>query len=132
VCRDFESTWNDRPGLARDWARSERSDDETEGRIDVGLLSLPVRAVTALFGLVFSLAIVEFLGLLFYGAVTDKQAAQALMNNTTDPMAFPGRWVEYVLASPDRTLVALVLAAIVALLALSSSGTESREVERPF
>jgi hypothetical protein len=98
----------------------------------VGLLSLPVRAVTALFGLVFSLAIVEFLGLLFYGAVTDKQAAQALMNNTTDPMAFPGRWVEYVLASPDRTLVALVLAAIVALLALSSSGTESREVERPF
>ena len=98
----------------------------------MGLLSLLFRAITALFGLVFSLAIVEFLGLLLYGAVTDEAAAQALMNNTTDPVAFPGRWLEYVLASPDRTLVALVLAAIVTLLAVSGSTTSSSEMERPF
>lgn len=90
--------------------------------MDLDLLTLPVRAVSVLFGLVFSLAIVEFLVLLFYGAMTDEAAAQALMQNTTDPVNFPGRWIEYVLASPDRMILAGVLAAVVTLLVLTGSG----------
>ena len=94
--------------------------------MDLDLLTLPYRAVSVLFGLVFSLAIVEFLGLLFYSAMTDEEAGQELMQNTTDPLAFPGRWLEFVLASPDRTVVALVLAAIVTLLVLTGSNSRTR------
>jgi len=89
--------------------------------VDLDLLGLPFRIVGTLFGLVFSLAIVEFLGLLLYSAMTDEEAGQRLMNNTTDPVAFPGRWLEFVLASPDRTIVALVLGAVVTLLVLTGS-----------
>lgn len=94
--------------------------------MDLDLLALPVRAVSTLFGLVFSLAIVEFLVLLFYGAFTDEEAAQALMQNTSDPANFPGRWLEYVLASPDRTILALFLAAVVTLLVLTGSNARTR------
>jgi len=94
--------------------------------MDLDLLGLPFRAVSALFSLVFSLAIVEFLGLLFYGAMTDEDAAQALMQNTTDPLAFPGRWLAYVLASPDRMLVAGLLAAAVTLLVLVGDSSRTR------
>ncbi len=93
--------------------------------MDFNPLTFPIRVVSTLFSLVFSLAIVEFLGLLFYGAMTDEEAARALMNNTTDPVAFPGRWLEYVLASPDRTIVALVLAAAVTLLVLVGDNARS-------
>ncbi|MEF8851835.1 MAG: hypothetical protein V5A44_12000 [Haloarculaceae archaeon] len=91
--------------------------------MDFDLVALPFRIVSTLFGLVFSLAITEFLVLLFYGAMTDEAAAQALMQNTSDPVNFPGRWVEYVLASPDRTILALVVAAVVTLLALTTSSS---------
>lgn len=94
--------------------------------MDIDLLTLPFRAVIRLFTLVFSLAIVEFLGLLFYSVMTDEEAGQELMNNTTDPLAFPGRWLEFVLASPDRTVVALILAAVVTLLVLTGSFSGTR------
>jgi hypothetical protein len=93
--------------------------------MDFNPLTFPIRVVSTLFGLVFSLAIVEFLGLLFYGAMTDEAAAQALMQNTSDPARFPGRWLEYVQASPDRMVVALLLAGMVTLLVLTGSTSNS-------
>lgn len=60
-----------------------------------------------------SLAIVEFPGLMLYSVATD-------------PVAFPGQFVEFVLASPDRMIVALVLAAVVTLLVLIGSGASQR------
>ena len=49
-----------------------------------------------------------------------------LYSVATDPVAFPGQFVEFVLASPDRMIVALMLAAVVTLLVSTGSGASQR------
>lgn len=83
--------------------------------MDMESLTFPFRVVGVLFSLVFVVGILEFLGILLYTAMTNEAAGQALMQNDPTPMKFAA----FVMASPDRMLVAGVLAVVGALLVLT-------------
>jgi uncharacterized membrane protein YgcG len=84
------------------------------------LLRLPFRLVSVLVSIVFTVGILEALGFVFYMQWQNPQALQRLMSDGVTP----ARVLEFVLASPDRMLVAGGLAVVGVVMALNSgSGT---------
>lgn len=83
------------------------------------LMKLPFRIVGWLFSRIFTVAILELFGLLFYGQWRHPAAIQRLFDSLS-----PGAVVGFVTGSPDRIVVAVLLA-LVGLALAGSSGSSS-------
>jgi hypothetical protein len=100
-------------------------DSEHAGGATMSMLTLPLRLAGALFSFLFVGGILEVLGMLLYLEVTDQSAAaQALMADGVQP----GELLPFLLASPDRLLVAIGLAIVAVLFVRADSSGSGHHV----